>query len=73
MLIKRSAFIPRAWTRDHPLPIWLGRNLGDAIQAPIVSPMAAHRPRKGRGITRPKKHADKAWATPTLDGAGYVV
>ena len=46
MLTKRSAPTPRARTRDHPQPLWLGRNLGDAVQGPdrVIrgSPTARH-------------------------------
>ena len=34
MLTKRSTPTPRALTRDHPQPLWLGRNLGDAVKGP---------------------------------------
>ena len=46
MLTKRSTPIPRARTRDHPLPLWLGSNLGDAVPGPdrVIrgSPTARH-------------------------------
>ena len=46
VLTKRSAPTPRARTRDHPQPLWLGRNLGDAVQGPdrVIrgSPTARH-------------------------------
>ena len=34
VLTKRSTPTPRALTRDHPQPLWLGRNLGDAVKGP---------------------------------------
>ena len=71
VLTKRSTPIPRARTRDHPLPLWLGSNLGDAVQGPDrVIPWQPHSPPWTAASLSRSKHVDKAcghsnrWSAP---------
>ena len=77
VLTKRSTPIPRARTRDHPLPLWLGSNLGDAVQGPDrVIPWQPHSPPWTAASLSRSKHGDKAcghssrWLAPVCQYAG---